>query len=343
LPALAGILAVVSNFDPDAAAEPGSGPFGLSDGATEAAVHLLAVPFHATSSYRRGSALGPQAVLAASHQVDLEDLRFGSPWRAGIPLRAPDGRVGGWNEEATALVDADDPGRARVDAIGEELNAWVAGQTERVLEAGKLPVLLGGDHSTPFGAIAACAERHPGLGILHFDAHADLRAAYQGFTWSHASILHNVLERLQGVRALVQVGVRDLGRAERERIATDARIRTLFDPHWARAKLAGEDLVALAGDHLDHLPPEVYLTFDVDTLDPSLCPNTGTPVPGGLGWHEAMLWLEALAASGRRVVGLDLCEVAPGPGGDPEGVGWDAIVGARLLYRLIGAALATRV
>jgi len=214
-------------------------------------------------------------------------------------------------------------------------------RTEEALDAGALPVALGGDHSVPFGAIAACAARHPGIGVLHLDAHADLRVAYEGFRWSHASILHNVLEGTDVAR-VVSIGLRDLGETERTRLSDDARLRALFDPDWARAKLAGDDLRLLIREHLELLPAEVYLTFDMDGLDPSLCPNTGTPVPGGFDWHEIMLWLEELVRSGRRVVGCDLCEVSPGADGDPDGEGWDAIVGSRLLYRMIGASLATR-
>ncbi|MDA1265366.1 MAG: arginase family protein, partial [Planctomycetota bacterium] len=210
------------------------------------------------------------------------------------------------------------------------------------LDAGVLPIVLGGDHSAPLGAMRVCAERHPGLGVLHFDAHADLRDAFEGLRYSHASILFNLLEETPEVARLVQVGIRDLGEAERGRIDEDPRITALFDPDWARAKLAGDNRRVLIREHLDLLPQEVYLTFDVDGLDPSLCPNTGTPVPGGFDWHEAMLWLEELVSSGRRVVGCDLCEVSPGPAGDPDGQGWDAIVGSRLLYRMLGAALATR-
>lgn len=338
-------------FDPDGPAR-GSGLFGLPSAPEEAAVHVLPVPFDATTSYRRGTAGGPAAVLAASRQVDLEDLWTGRPYEAGIALLEGAPRIGELQraasdaaERARALPEGS-PERAEatraVDACGAELNALVRGAVERALAHAKLPCVLGGDHSAPFGALEACSAAHAGLGVLHFDAHADLRRAYEGFEWSHASILYNVVERLDVARVL-QVGVRDLCGEELERIErSDGRIRSVFDREWASARFAGADLRALVRGKLDLLPESVYVSFDVDGLDPTLCPSTGTPVPGGLDWHEAMLWLEELAASGRRVVGLDLCEVCPGPGGDPRGEGWDAIVGARLLYRLIGFALRTR-
>jgi agmatinase len=348
----------VKTFDPNAAAAPGSGLFGLSDTPEEAAVHVVPVPFDATASYRKGAARGPAAILRASRQIDLFDLVTGKPYEAGIVMLEDDGRVAALNAEASPLADriiaaggdlagASELERdlARVNAIGTAVNAIVYGQTEAILAAGRLPAIVGGDHSVPFGAILAAAERFPSLGVLHFDAHADMRVAYEGFEWSHASILHNIASKIPGVARVVQVGIRDLSEQEHDAIQGSAgRIRTLFDPEWSAARLAGRDLRALAREHLAHLPEHVFVSFDVDGLDPQLCPNTGTPVPGGLSWSEAMLWLEELARSGRRVVGLDLNEVNPGarPNSNQEEDSWDAIIGARLLYRLIGTALATR-
>jgi len=343
---------MTADFDPGAAARPGSGIFGLSCPPAEAGVHVLPVGFDATTSFRGGTAHGPAVVLAASHQVELFDARLGRPYEAGICMLAEDPRITQWNAEARALAapvhaaggcERGDPRLVRIDAIGAELNECVHARTAASLAEDKLVCLLGGDHSTPFGGLEACAERHLGVGILHFDAHADLRARYEGFEWSHASILHNVTERIAAVSQVVQVGIRDLCEEELRAIeGSNGRIRTLFDHQWSAARLAGEDLRALVKRTLEPLPAEVWITFDVDGLDPTLCPNTGTPVPGGLSWHEALLWLDELAASGRRVVGLDLNEVSAGENGDPDGTSWDAIVGARLLYRLIGTALATR-
>ena len=342
-------------FDPDAAAQPGSGIFGLPHGPEDASVHVLGVPFDATTSYRRGAAHGPEAVAAASVQVDLFDRLFGRPWEEGIWYRADDGAIAGWNERARALADpviaaggADPDSHEHAHLLAElaELGGRVNDLTEEFtagcLAEERLPVLLGGDHSVPFGGIRAAARAHPGMGVLHFDAHADLRVAFEGFEWSHASIFHNVLEQVPGVASLVQVGVRDLGHAEALRCETDPRVHTLFDDQWAEVLAHGRDRREAIRMHLDHLPSDVWVSFDVDGLSPDLCPNTGTPVPGGLDWHAAMQWLEELVLRGHRIVGIDLCEVAPGPAADPEGAGWDAVVGARLLYRLIGAAMSSR-
>ncbi len=346
---------VPSPLDPGAPAVSGSGLFGLDANPGESAVHVLPIPFDATASYRRGARRGPAAILRASHQVDLFDLATGRPYEAGICLLEEDARIREWSEQAAPLADrvlavGGDLGEDErlgdaleaVNAAGTHVNGRVRERTAAILAEGRLPVLVGGDHSTPFGGIEACAARHPGLGILHFDAHADLRRAYAGFIWSHASIMDNVMRRLEGVSRLVQVGVRDLCEEESEAIeGSGGRVRSLFDRDWAAARMEGADLRALVRERLADLPKAVWISFDVDGLDPSLCPGTGTPVPGGLTWNEAMLWLEELARSGRRVVGLDLSEVNPGAASDDEDA-WDAVVGARLLYRLIGTALQTR-
>lgn len=325
-------------------------------------MRLLGVPFDATTSYRKGAARGPEAILAASHQVDLFDPLQGSwpggdgrPWAAGLSLEI-DSQIGAWNTEATPIAqriidlggvlagDAElSRGLERVNELGDAVNDRVRSWTGGALDEGAQVGIVGGDHASPFGAIQAAAARCPGLGLLHMDAHADLREAYEGFTWSHASILHNVLERLPGVAEVLSVGVRDLGEREAARLADEEeRVRAVMDHEWSAWRLAGEDLGQRARGFIDGLPDCVWVSFDVDGLDPALCPSTGTPVPGGLRWDEAMLWLDTLANSGKRVVGFDLCEVSPGEDSSLGTDTWDAIVGARLLYRLIGLSRACR-
>ncbi len=368
-----------ADFDPAAAARPDSGLFGLDVDPRTAGVHVIPVPWDATASYRKGTHRAHAAVLAASRQIDLFDLEYGRPYEAGIALLDAHPELGPANAEASERADrvlavggeiGDDAelaaDRARVDELGARVNAIVRARTAATLEAGKLPVVLGGDHSVPFGAYQA-ADEHVGAsggwGLLHVDAHADLRPAYEGFTWSHASIFHNALAHT-AVERLVQFGIRDFSEAEYDAIrGSEGRVHTVFDQDWARVRSTGGDLAALVRTALERLPRQVWISIDIDGLDPELCPSTGTPVPGGLGWHDVLLVLHELAASGRRVIGCDLCEVNPGiaprpsagssrPGG-PElepradatqdaGDTWDAIVGARLLYKLIGCALKTR-
>ena len=344
------------DVDPNAPARPDAGLFGLDVPIDEAGVRVIPVPFDATTSYRPGTARGPEAILRASHQVDLLCPLFGRTYEAGLVMLGTDPRVVALEEEAFGparrIVEVGgelggDPALEAalrtVNEAGSSLNGIVAEHVASALQVDALPVVLGGDHSVPFGAIEVCARAHPGLGVLHVDAHADLRSAYEGFTWSHASILRNVVDRLPAVERIVQVGIRDFCQEELDVIEREGeRIGVLFDHDWSRAKRTGADLSTLVRRHLEHLPEHVYVSFDIDGLDPSLCPSTGTPVPGGLDWGDVSLWLEEIVASGRRIVGLDLVEVAPAPN-TPDGEdSWDAIVGARLLYRLAGAALRTR-
>ena len=340
-----------AGFDPDAAAT-GDGLFGLDVRPQDAAVVVIPVPFEATTSYGGGTSRGPSAVLEASRQVDLLDRDFGPAWEAGIAMLPIPKHVEALSRSAkraaTPVVEAGgaQPGNARhakavaaVNAAGDRVNAWVRSHAERVLADGKLPVVLGGDHSCPYGSIAAVAARHPGVGILHVDAHADLRDAYEGFTWSHASIFHAVMTTLPGVGKLVQVGIRDFGSRELAMVESSrGRIETFFEADVRARMFAGATWDEECRRVVERLPREVHVSFDIDGLSPDLCPHTGTPVPGGLSFAECCHLLRTLAASGRRVVGVDLCEVTPGPKGDA----WDANVGARVLYKLIGCALATR-
>jgi len=330
----------MSAFDPNAAASPDAGLFGLDHSPESARVVVLPVPWEATTSYGGGASRGPQAVLRASHQVDLFDIETGRPYEAGIALLSEPAGVGDLNTQATAQArrarKGDAKARARLNELCEQMNDSVQTTTQEWLQAGKIVGILGGDHSVAYGAIAAQSGRCPGLGILHFDAHADLRQAYEGFEWSHASIMHNVLHHLPNVKRLVQLGVRDLCDEEAQRIESmPSRLRTWYDATLARQRFEGTTWAQQVERILADLPHEVYVSFDIDGLDPVLCPHTGTPVPGGLSFQAATYVLAALVESERRIVGFDLVEVAPGRNGSE----WDANVGARLLYKLIGWTL----
>ena len=186
------IFAPMEHFDPNAAALPDSGIFGLNSSLDEAAVHVLPVPFDATASYRKGAWKGPDAILRASRQVDLFDAFTGRPYEQGITMLEPDVRIATLNRNASVLADQViaaggahhgdaelEDAVAQVNEISEEMNARVYEATKKILAAKKLPALVGGDHSTPFGAIRACSEVFSDFGVLHFDAHADLRVAYE--------------------------------------------------------------------------------------------------------------------------------------------------------------------
>jgi agmatinase len=337
------------DHDADEAPPADAGLFGLPTTPDEARLIIVPVPWDATTSYRPGTSRAPAAIRTASHQLDLFDHDLGEPWRAGIAMLDVPDEVVRWS--MSARVDAerviavggrigDDKALAqalaRVNEAGARLNRHVYEQVDRLIKAGKLVGVLGGDHSVPFGAIARMAESHDGFGILHVDAHCDLREAYEGFEWSHASIMHNVIKKIPQVQRLVQVGIRDFARSEAEAVvAAKGRVTVHHDATLAEHGFAGQTWRDICDDIVGELPQKVYVSFDIDGLDPKLCPSTGTPVPGGLSFQQATYLIKRVVESKRTIIGFDLNEVAPGPDDDE----WDANVGARVLYKLCGWTL----
>jgi len=341
------------SFDPNAAAGTESGIFGLPYTEAQAKLVYLPVPWEATTSYGGGTSNGPQAILAASRQVDLFDFEVDKPYENGLHMLTERADIRAWNEEARILAMkiievGGDIGEdaalkkalARVNDLGAQLNELVYSETKRLFAAGKIPGLIGGDHAVPFGAIRAAAERSSaGIGILHFDAHSDTRNAYEGFQWSHASIMRNVIERIPNVRKIVQVGIRDFCEEEFQFCrAQDLRMRTFYDQELAGRRFKGEPWSTTVQEIVAALQGEIWISFDIDGLDPRFCPHTGTPVPGGLDFQQATHLIAEVVRSGRKIVGFDLNEVSPGPEGDE----WDANVGARLLYKLTAWTLASQ-
>jgi agmatinase len=341
-------------FDPNAPAQPGSGIFGLPHTEADALVVLVPVPWEATTSYGGGAAEGPRAILDASMQVDLHDLDVDRPYQHGIFLREIPATVTSWNEEGKALaakviehggaggVPELEAAVARVNVLSQSVNDHIEREVSGLLAAKKIVGVIGGDHSVPFGALRALASaRKRPFSVLHFDAHSDTRQAYEGFRHSHASIMHNVLEAIPEVTKLVQVGIRDVCEAEIRYVESQGeRVSVFYDRDIARRRLEGEPFAAIAREMASALTGDVWVSFDIDGLDPRFCPHTGTPVPGGLDLHEAAFILREVVRAGRKIVGFDLNEVAPN-GSDPDDE-WDANVGARLLYKMIGFTLASQ-
>lgn len=318
----------MDSFDPDSPAA-GNNLFGLPHSADEARIRVLPVPWEGTVSFGKGTAQGPAAVEAAAKQVDLHHPRYGERiWQAGLFMDAADARF-----QSRWALPAGTQCPSRVNPISQAIDGMVEAWVSDCLGSLQIPALLGGEHSIALGGIRAALVKQPDLGVLHIDAHADLRCAYEGFARSHASVFYNLLQDAPDACRLVQVGLRDLGSKEHELIESDPRIRSFFDVDlaqaWAKGVLWSEQVAQI----IAALPHHVWISFDVDGLEPQLCPGTGTPVPGGLNWHQATLLLQALGASGRRIIGFDLCEVGAGA--------WDGNVGARLLYELAGTALAS--
>jgi agmatinase len=330
------------------------GIFGVDVPMSDAELVIIPVPWEATTSYRKGTARGPEAVLQASAQLDMFDLSFGKPFKRGITMLPIDDQLLEWNRLARAaaeiVIEGWETGKdpelfsaslAAVNHHSKLVDKWVYEHSKRLIQQNKLVAVLGGDHSCPFGLIRALAEQHPRFGVLHVDAHYDLREAYEGFERSHASIMYNVVTEIPQVSHVAAVGIRDFCVDEFEFAkANSSRHSTFFDRDWAHRKSKGELLDQIVQDVVNRLPDNVYISFDIDGLDPVNCPNTGTPVPGGLSYNDAMELIEKLAMSGRKIIGFDLCEVAPSANEADE---WDGNVGARVLYRLCGASFYSRV
>ena len=339
----------MADFDTDAPITTGT-LFGLPHTREQVRVVVTPAPFDATASYRPGSAQGPDAIRRASAQIDLLDPVFGPVYEAGIHMEGTVEWMGDVarraRELALPILEAGGPTKNTLDAHEElerlcaEVEGVVRDAVARTLSEGKTPVVVGGEHSVSLGAIDACVEHATttlgarDVGVLQLDAHRDLRDAFLGMSRSHASVMRNALDRLPEITRLVQVGIRDVG-VEEERYARSLgeRIVSARAHEWHARLDEGTPFSTLCAEAIDRLPEHVYVTFDIDALDPPYCPNTGTPVPGGLSYDRAVRLLHALARSGRTIIGADLVEVAPG---EDE---WDANVGMRALYALIGAAV----
>ncbi len=337
------------SFDPDGVGISNGNLFGFPVTEKEADIVIIPVPWDATASYGKGASDGPKVILEASTQLDFyhpkldkafETKVFMTPipkeWKKINDTLCEKGldyiaflEDGGQLEENEAF-------QVVVDEINETQNALKENLRERSLElmkAGKMVCVLGGEHSTPLGLMHAMNDTYDDFGILQIDAHADLRDAYEGFQQSHASIMFNALKECNHLSKLVQVGIRDIAQSEVDLIQKhSSRISTFFDWDIKEAGYRGMNWEQQVENIIAELPHNVYISFDIDGLTPELCLHTGTPVAGGFKLEDITYLIFKVAESGRRIIGFDLNEVAPGPAGD-----WDANVGARALWNLVCA------
>lgn len=341
----------LSNFDPNGVGNPNNNVFGLPFSEEDARLIIVPVPWEVTVSYNAGTARAPQHIFNSSLQVDLFDADVKDGWKQGFYMRSSDKKVQMKSDylrkEAELYINyiSQDEDVAEnkfmcksLKEINEGslfLNAWVYEQTKDLLAQGKLVALLGGDHSTPFGFFKAIAEKFGAFGILQIDAHCDLRVAYEGFKYSHASIMYNALEEISEIKKLVQVGIRDYCEEEVNYInASNGRISTYFDKDIKERIFEGDNWRKICDEIIDHLPEKVFISFDIDGLDPKLCPHTGTPVQGGFETEQVFYLFKKLIQSGRKFIGFDLNEV--GVSNDE----WDENVGARCLFKLCNLMVA---
>lgn len=341
------------SFDPNGVGVANGNIFGFPVDETTADLVILPIPWDVTASYGKGTSRGPQAILEASTQLDfyhpqlpkafetkvymapisLEWIEINDEFNRATPEYFRDLETIG---EATSI----EKHQELIASINEAHGALTANLQERVealLSQGKMVAVLGGEHSSPLGLIQALDAQYDSFSVLQIDAHADLRKAYEGFEQSHASIMHNVVNRCHNLHQLVQVGIRDISEAEVHLAASHPKIKTFYDWQLKSDEFKGTSWDQQCDNILNELSEKVYISFDIDGLYPYLCPHTGTPVAGGLSLEHVSYLLFKLVDTGKSIVGFDLNEVSPGSEGD-----WDANVGARALWQLVCATELSR-
>lgn len=259
---------------------------------------VLPIPYDGTVSFQVGTRNGPRAIITASQQVELFDEEYKREFfAAGIATLPP-------------LAPEMSGPRQMHEAIHEA--------ARKIVRDGKFLISLGGEHSISSGLVRAVLGKHKRLSVLQVDAHADLRAEYEGTPYSHASVMRRVAE--MGV-PLVQVGIRNYS-LEEHKFITKAKL----SPISVRELRENPDWIQEA---VDGLTDEVYVSIDIDGFDPAYAPGTGTPEPGGMDWFEVTLLLKAVAMN-RRIVAADVVEVLPLPGSAQT-----EFLAAKLIYKLI--------
>ena len=338
---------IIKNFNPSSPGLANATIFGLPFNEKQSEIVIIPVPWEVTVSYGSGAAKGPNAILDASYQVDLLHEEYPELWKLGIFFgenpKKPQKKSKKYRELAKPLIKALENGLdinsdKLLKNTLQEINDACATMVEQVKEKtlhwlyeNKLPVLLGGDHSTPLGYYQAIATKYSAFGILHIDAHLDLRIAYEGFTFSHASVMYNSLQIPQ-VSKIVSVGIRDFCEEELMVCATHKNKISVFTNSKLKSEqFEGKTWQQQCDEIINSLPENVCISFDIDGLNALYCPNTGTPVPGGFSYEHATYLITKLAESNKKIIGIDLVEVAPGKDD------WDGNVGARLLFHLCGA------
>jgi agmatinase len=264
----------------------------------ESEVVVLPAPLETTVSYMKGTGRGPAAMIQASHQVEFYDDELRTEtYRKGIAT-LPALRFQGKSLKASVQLIQD----GIID----------------ILQSGKKPLLIGGEHTVSIGAIQACHQMVPDLSVLHLDAHTDLRESYEGSPYSHAC----VMARVKDICPFVSIGIRSLCIEEADLIKT--KMFRVIDSHQMRTNGSWMD------ESINSLSDSVYITLDLDVFDPSIMPAVGTPEPGGMGWRECLDYMHRVFRE-KRIIGMDVVELAP-----RQGTEHGVFTAAKLTYRLIG-------
>jgi agmatinase len=342
----------MSEFNPHDVGVANGNIFGFPVTEKEADIVIIPISWDVTASYGKGTSRGPSQILEASTQLDFYHPKLPKAYETKVFQTPTNEDVLKINDqfllEAKKYIDFLEEGgkleesesfQETIEAVNQaqlDLKTALKQRVSGLLKNGKIPAVLGGEHSAPLGLLEALGDQYASFGVLQIDAHADLRNAYEGFEQSHASIFYNAL-KIKSIEKLVQVGIRDVSAPEVEFVKkSQGRVKTFYDWNLKAQQYEGRTWAQQVEEIIEELPQRVYISYDIDALDPSLCPNTGTPVPGGFKLEEVSYLIEALVDSGREIIGFDLCEVSNGEND------WDANVGARALWSLVVATEITR-
>ena len=314
--------------------------FGYPYSIEDADLVLIPVPWDVTVSFGGGTSKAPKLIQNESTQLDFSLSNIQKAYTYPLAITSLDEKLRRASshyrvkaeklmlalEEYGVLTDPEKSIQSEINQGCIEMVASVKKKAIKYLHDGKIVGLVGGDHSTPLGLMQALGEIHDDYGILQIDAHMDLRYWYEGFEHSHASIMKNALD-VTSVSRLVQVGIRDYCQEEEELAEElDSRVYVHYDEVLQYERWKGMNWPTQVARIITNLPDKVYISFDMDGLDQSLCPKTGTPVPGGLSFYEGIFLIEAVVHSGRELIGFDVSETGNHP--------WDANVAARILFRM---------
>ena len=299
---------------------------------------VIPIPWEGTVSYHSGTSLGPQTILEASQQIDLWDVEFGSLESLSMQFLPPAPQIRSWNQKALQSKKTAQKNHIQViNSLSQKINQWTLEKYTAYSKQNNIIVLLGGEHSVALSGFQGTFEKTKGnYSILHIDAHFDLRKAYQGYIYSHASVFYNLLHSDFLPKTLVQVGIRDFCKKEQtlaEKFQNTNQVFVFYDRHLKKCLHKGEAWEELCHKIIAPLTENVHISLDIDGLSPWLCPGTGTPVPGGLDFDQVITLLEVVA-SHKTIVGMDLVEV----GASAHDQQWNGNVGMRILYKMMGFA-----
>ncbi len=341
------------SFNPNDVGMPNGNIFGFPVTEAMADIVIIPIPWDVTASYGKGTSKGPKAILDASVQLDFFHPRLEQAYATQVYMTPVSDAWQDINDhlneqlksyfqdlEILGSAAAIEKHHSLIDEVNRTHQALTQNLEERAtkrIEENKICAVLGGEHSTPLGLIKALLKKFPSMSILQIDAHADLRKAYEGFEQSHASIMYNAVDNFNAKHTLTQVGIRDLSEEEYLFAQAQKNIHTFFDWQIKEDEFLGKTWNQQCDEIIKTLSETVYISFDIDGLNSTLCPNTGTPVPGGFTLEQISHLIFKITDAGKRIVGFDLNEVAPGTEGD-----WDANVGARALWQLVCATEKSR-